>query len=163
MVRFALQSFLEKYNEKLGKSSSAFSHAALMGPRLMLGCVAPCDSACQPGSSLLRCRGSHLCGGMCREQAARARAEKEKKNKNLDQLTCGEDKAKRGHVSFDQKREVLWAFLTRGAPLWVGVQVEWLSVPDFSMSWPSFMLPCAAQIQGRLPPCGHGTKSPASP
>lgn len=100
---------------------------------------------------------------MCREQATRARGEKEKKIRGLINSRRGEDKAKKGHVGFDQKREALWAFLTWGALLWVGVQVEWLSVADFSMSWPSFVLPRAAQIQGRLPPCGHGTKSPASP
>lgn len=86
-----------------------------------------------------------------------------KKIRGLINSPRGEDKVKRGHVSFDQKREALWAFLIRNASLWVGVQVEWLSVPDFLMSWPSFVLPCAAQIQGRLPPCGHRTKSPASP
>lgn len=71
----------------------------------------------------MRCRGSYLCGGVCREQAARARGEKEKKIKVLINSRRGEDKAQRGHVDFDQKREALWAFLTRGAPC--GWEFRW--------------------------------------
>lgn len=84
---------------------------------------------------------------MFREQVARARGEKKKKRAGLTHLR--EDKAESGRVSFDLERETLRAFLTRDAPLWMAVQMEWLAVPNLTSPGPTW-------CRSALPTCRAG-------